>query len=54
MEEDEKEEPVTERRRECTDLGLNLCERDEQITCHASALALALASTDEACRKAEM
>ena len=30
-EEDEKEEPATERRREYTDLGLDLGEREEQI-----------------------
>ena len=41
-----------ERRRECTDLGLDLGEREEQIICHVSALALAM--TDEARREAEM
>ena len=51
-EEDEKEEPATERRREYTDLGLDLGEREEQVVCHASALALAM--TDEARREAEM
>ena len=55
-EEDEKKEPVTERRRqsegECTDLGLDLGEREEQVVCHASALALAM--TDEARREVEM
>ena len=30
---------------ECTDLGLDLGEREEQFVCHASALAM----TDEAC-----
>ena len=46
--EDEEEEPATKRRREFTDLG----EREEQVTCRASALDLAM--TDEARRKAEM
>ena len=50
-EEDEKGEPAIERRRGCTDLGLNLGEREEQVVCHASALALAM--TDEARREAE-
>ena len=45
---------MTERRRECTDLGLDLGERKEQVVCHASALALALAMTDEARREAEV
>ena len=39
-------------RRECTDLGLALGEREEQVICHASVLALAM--TDEARREAEM
>ena len=39
-----------ERRRECTDLGLDLGEREVQVVCHASALAM----TDEARREAEM
>ena len=51
-EEDEEGEPEIERRRECTDLGLDLQEREEQIVCHTSALALA--TTDEARREAEM
>ena len=38
------------RRRECTDLGLDLGEKEEQVVCHASALAM----TDEACQEAEM
>ena len=38
--------------REYTDLGLDLGEREEQVTCHASVLALAM--TDEARREAEM
>ena len=50
--EDEEEEPVTERRREYIDVGLNLGEREEQVACHA--LALALAMTDDARREAEM
>ena len=37
---------ATERKREYTDLG----EREEQVACHASALAM----TDEACREAVM
>ena len=41
-----------ERRRECKDLSLDLGEREEQVVCHASALALAM--TDEARRQAEM
>ena len=45
-EEDEEEEPAIERRRECTDLELDLGEREEQVICHASVLALAM--TDEA------
>ena len=51
-EEDEKDVPAIKRRRECTDVGLDLGEREEQVVCHASALALAM--TDEACREAEM
>ena len=50
--EDEEEEPAIERRREYTDLGLDLGEREEQVACHASALALAM--TDDARREAEM
>ena len=49
---EEEEEPATERRREYTDLGLDLGKREGQIACHASALALAM--TDEARREAEM
>ena len=49
---DEEEEPATKRRREYTDLGLELGERDKQIACHASALVLAM--TDEARWEAEM
>ena len=41
---------MIERRRENTDLGLDLGEREEQVVCNVSALALAM--TDEACRKA--
>ena len=51
-EENEEEEPSTERRREYTHLGLDLGEREEQVACHASALALAM--TDDARRQAEM
>ena len=32
-EEDEEGEPAIERRRECTDLGLDLGEREEQVVC---------------------
>ena len=49
-EEDEEGEPAIERRRECTDLGLDLGEREVQVVCHASALAM----IDEARREAEM
>ena len=48
---EEEEEQATEQRKECTDLGLDLGEREEQVVCHASALALAM--TEEACREAE-
>ena len=51
-EEDEEDEAAIERRRECTDLGLDLGEREVQVVCHA--LALALAMTDEVSREAEM
>ena len=47
-EEDEEEELATERRREYTYFG----QRDKHVTCHTSALALAM--TDEACGEAEM
>ena len=50
--EDEEGEPAIEQTRECTDLGLDLGEREVQVVCHASALALAM--TDEARREAEM
>ena len=40
-EEDEEGEPAIERRREYTDLELDLGEREEQVVCHASVLALA-------------
>ena len=40
------------KKRECTDLGLDLGEREVQFVCHASALVLA--KTDEARREAEM
>ena len=49
---DEEQEPATERRRECTDLGLDLGKREEQVVCHASVLALAM--TDEVGREAVM
>ena len=50
--EDEEEEPAIERRIECTDFGFDLDEREEQVVCHASALALAM--TDQARREAVM
>ena len=43
---------MIERRRECTDLGLDLGEREEQVVCYVSVLALAM--TDKARREAEM
>ena len=48
-EEDEEGEPVIELRRECTDLVLDLGKRENQVDCHASALALAM--TDKARRE---
>ena len=48
----EEDEPAIERRRKYTVFGLDLVEREEQVVCHASALALAMA--DEARREAEM
>ena len=47
-EEDEDGEPAIKRRREYTVFGFDLGEREEQVVCHASALALAM--TDEARR----
>ena len=49
--EDDDKEPATERREEYTNLGLDLGEREEQVACHASALALTM--TDEAYREVE-
>ena len=49
---EKEDEPAIERRRECTDLGLVLGEREEQVVCHASAVALAM--TDKVRREAEM
>ena len=49
---DEEKEPATEQRRGYTDLGLYLGEREKQVVCHVSALALAM--TNEACWEAEM
>ena len=43
-----EEEPATERSKACTDLE----EKDEQVACHASAMALAM--TDEACLETKM
>ena len=48
--EDKEDEPAIEQRREYTVFGLVLSEREEQVVCHASALALAM--TDEARREA--
>ena len=50
--EDEEGEPAIERRREYTVFGFDLGEREEQVVCHTSTLALAM--TDEAGREAEM
>ena len=49
---EEEDEPAIERRREYTDLGLDLGEREEQVVCHTSVLALAM--TDEARRDADI
>ena len=49
---DEEREPAIERRREYIVFGFDLGEREEQVVCHASALALAM--TDEARREVEM
>ena len=51
-EDEEEEEPMIEERREHTDLGLDIGEREEQVVCHASVLALAM--TDRVRREAEM
>ena len=48
----EEEVSVTERRREYTDLGLDLGEKEKQVVFHASALVLAM--TDEARREAKI
>ena len=40
------------KKREFTDLGLDLDERQGQVACHASASTLVM--TDEACGEAEM
>ena len=37
--EGEEEEPATEQRREYPDLGSELVERNQHVSCHASALA---------------
>ena len=47
-----EEKPTTEQKREYTDLGINLGEKEEQVACHASALTLVI--TDEACWEAEI
>ena len=49
---EEEEKPAAERRRKYTNLGLDLGEREKQVVCHASALALAM--TDEARREVEI
>ena len=51
-EEDEEEKPAIERKREYTAFGFDFGEREEQVVCHASGLALAM--TDEARREEEM
>ena len=50
--EDEKGDPAIERSREYTVFGFDLGEKEVQVVCHGSALALAM--TDEARREAEM
>ena len=47
-----EEKLATERRREYTDFGSHLRERDKHVDLHAPALALAV--TDEACWEAEI
>ena len=49
---DEEDEPAIKQRREYTVVRFDLGERQEQVVCHASALALAM--TDEARREAKM
>ena len=51
-EEDKEGEPAIEWRREYTIFGFDLGEREEQVVCHASTLALAM--TDEVCPEAVM
>ena len=51
-EEDKEGEPAIKQRRECTNLGFDLGEREEQVVCHASALALVM--TDEAHQEVEV
>ena len=43
---------MIERRREYTDLGFDLDEKEEQVACHASASALAI--TDKVRQEADM
>ena len=47
-----EKEPAIELRREYTNLGSDLGERNEHVASHISALALAM--TDEACQEAQM
>ena len=47
-----KSEQQNKRERVYTDFGFDLVEREEQVACHFSALALAM--TDEVCWKAKM
>ena len=47
---EEEDEPATKRSKEYTDLGLDLGEREEQVACYASALAM----KHKARREAEM
>ena len=49
---EEEGEPVTERRIEHRNLGLDLGKREEQVVCHTSVSALEM--TDEAHLEAEM
>ena len=48
----DEEDPATDRRREYIYIRLDLGESEEQVTCHASGLALTI--IDEACREAVM
>ena len=51
---EEEDEAVAERRREYIVLGLNLGEREEQVVCHASALALAMTDEKQRCKPGDL